>query len=337
MNSCQIRVLFLSKRLGTLSILVALVGLLLPSFLNWVAADEPPVWKFDFRDVFYDIAFPDGKNGVIVGAHGRVLISHDRYRNLWSPRDSGTRKLLTCLSFVDERNGWAAGHGGVIVHTEDGGKTWEVQRKPSRENQPLFDIQFVSRDVGYTCGSYDTFLKTTDGGKTWKKLPTGLDNIYNGLVFLDEDNGFLVGEFGTVLRTRDGGLSWEQLDLGQDEVSFFGLVLLTPQKILVHGISGKIMRSEDGGRTWEDVSVKDCDQSLFRSAAQGDEVVIVGRSGTLFTSTDGGKTFLRRIDEDLTSFAGVCPHPEGGFVCVGERGKIFRIPSSLKKHDEDAS
>ena len=178
---------------------------------------------------FYDIAFLNEETAVIVGARGRVLVSHPKYTNLWSPRDSGTKELLTCLSFVDEKNGWAAGHGGVILHTEDGGNTWRIQRESSPENNPLFDIQFLSPSVGYACGAYDTFLKTTDGGKTWTLTAPGSDYIYNGLAFLDEETGYLVGEFGTVLRTRDGGNSWEKLDLGGYEGSLFGITLLSPQ------------------------------------------------------------------------------------------------------------
>jgi len=306
------------------------------SFLaSWAFAEMTPVWTFDFRDVFYDIAFLNEEAAVVVGARGRVLVSHEKYRNLWSPRDSGTKDLLTCVSFVDARRGWAAGHGGTIIHTDDGGQTWQVQRESSTENQPLFDIQFLSPNVGYACGAYDTFLKTTDGGKTWTRSAPGLDNVYSGLAFLDEATGYLVGEFGTVLRTRDGARSWETLDLGGYQGSMFGITLLSPQEILVYGISGKIFRSEDGGGRWEDVSAENT-QSLFRGAASGDNVVLVGASGCLLVSTDGGRTFLKRGDEDFTTFAGVCAHPPKGFVCVGERGKILHLQVSAMTQQEDA-
>ena len=311
------------------------LSFLLPAFLLlalcrtlWVSADESPVWTFDFRDVFYDIAFLNKDTAVVVGARGRVLVSHPKYANLWSPRDSGTKELLTCLSFADERRGWAAGHGGVIIHTDDGGQTWKVQREPSSENQPLFDIQFLNPRVGYACGAYDTFLKSTDGGKTWSLSSPGSDNIYNSLVFRDEETGYLVGEFGTVLMTTDGGASWERLALNGFEGSLFGITLLPPETILVYGIAGNVFRSENGGRHWTEVSA-DQDKSLFRGAAHGEAVVLVGASGARLVSTDGGRTFLNRVDEDFTSFAGVGAHPGGGFVCVGEWGKIvhLRVPA----------
>ena len=301
--------------------LFLVILLLAPGIPSRVSADESPVWTFDFRDVFYDIAFLNQESAVIVGARGRILLTHPNHPGLWSPRDSGTKELLTCLSFVDAKNGWAAGHGGIIVHTEDGGNTWRIQRESSPENHPLFDIQFLSPRVGYACGAYDTFLKTTDGGKTWALSAPGSDYIYSALAFIHEETGYLVGEFGTVLRTRDGGNSWEPLDLGGYEGSLFGITLLSPEKILVYGIAGKVMRSEDGGLHWVDVSPAQ-DKSLFRGAFQGETVVLVGGTGTLLISTDGGKTFRVTVDKDFISFAGVGAHPKGGFVCLGDRGKI---------------
>ncbi len=315
-------------------VLAALLVLLcIPS---WASSDESPIWTFDFRDVFYDIAFLNEEVAAIVGARGRVLVSHPKYPNLWSPRDSGTKQLLTCLSFVDDRRGWAAGHGGIIVHTADGGNTWQIQRASSAENQPLLDIQFLSPEVGYACGAYDTFLSTADGGKTWTLSAPGSDNIYNSLAFLDEENGYLVGEFGTVLRTTDGGKSWEQLDLGGFQGSLFGITLLSPQSILVYGIAGKVLRSEDGGRQWQDVSA-DQAKSLFRGAVNGEKVVLVGASGTRLVSEDGGKTFTKNLDKDFISFAGVGAHPRGGFVCLGERGKIdlLQIPGEKQEESVD--
>ena len=313
-----------SARAGCTASLLLVVAILFcaPLLPSIAMAEESPFWKFDFWDVFYDIAFLDDQTAVIVGAQGRILVSHEKYKNLWSPRDSGTRALLTCVSFVDEKRGWAAGQGGIVIHTDDGGQTWQVQRELSSDNQPLFSIQFLSPWMGYACGAYDTFLKTTDGGKSWSLTCPGNDYSYNDLAFLDESTGYIVGEFGTVMRTTDGGASWQTLDLGEAyEGTLFGITLLSRQEILVFGIAGKIMRSEDGGTRWVDVSA-DQDKSLFRGAADGEKVVLVGASGTILVSTDGGKTFVKRLDPDFTSFAGVRAHPRGGFVCVGERGTI---------------
>jgi photosystem II stability/assembly factor-like uncharacterized protein len=305
-----------------MSILAGLMLLAAPA--RSADGPEEPVWTFDFRLTFTDVTFRNTRNAVIVGSRGTILTSHERYPNLWSPRDSGTKELLTCVSFADDRHGWAAGHRGIILQTEDGGKSWRIQRPAADENQPLFDIQFVSAQTGFACGAYDTFLRTADGGANWTRIPTGSEFVYSDLAFRDAQEGYLVGEFGTVLHTTDAGDSWEKFDLGGRAGSLFGIALVSPQDLLVFGIAGKIYRSGDGGRNWESVP-SGVYTSLFRAAVKGNEVILVGASGGILCSTDGGRSFFKRIDKDMTGFAGVCLHPGGGFLCAGETGKIFRL------------
>ena len=317
-----------SRYLGTAAFFVLLLcfASLLPVFASsdQETGQQAPVWMFDYRDTFYDIAFLNRQKAVIIGARGTILATHGTYQNLWSPRDSKTKELLTSLSFIDEKQGWAAGHGGVIVHTKDGGETWEVQRPGSPDNLPLFDIQFVSPKVGYACGAYDTLLKTIDGGQSWLSQPTGLDNIYNGLFFHDAKNGFLVGEFGTVLQTTDGGQSWIQMNMGDYQGSLFGIIFLSPEKALAYGISGKLFISDDAGANWRTIDTEAKD-ALFMAAAVGDDVVVVGRCGAVLISDDGAMSFRKKYESDNMSLAGISAHPNGGFVAVGEFGKILNI------------
>ena len=282
------------------------------------------IWMFDFRDTFYDVEFLKGREAVIVGDRGHILVSHEKYPNLWALHEQPSRELLTCVSFVDVRNGWAAGHGGIIIHSADGGRSWKVQRPPDTDNQPLFDIQFVSEKIGFACGASDSFLKTEDGGASWRELPPGEEVTYNSLGFLDAQSGYLVGEFGTVLSTADGGTSWQKLDLADYQGSLFGVQLLSARTLLVFGIAGRLMRSDDGGGQWTQIP-SGTRSSLFRAAAHGDEVVVVGASGAILYSRDGGRSFQLVNEKEFTTFAGVSAHPDGGFLCVGERGSIYRF------------
>ncbi|HEX5707189.1 MAG TPA: hypothetical protein VFX96_07830, partial [Pyrinomonadaceae bacterium] len=36
-------------------------------------------------------------------------------------------KDLNAVYFADSKRGWAAGDGGLVIHTEDGGRTWTRQ------------------------------------------------------------------------------------------------------------------------------------------------------------------------------------------------------------------
>lgn len=310
-----------------LAISVCLASILaVPAF----ARQQDPVWMLNFRDTFLDIACLDQQKAVVVGDRGQILITHGTYKNLWAPRDSKTKEMLTSVSFVDDMHGWAAGHGGIIIHTEDGGENWEVQREPSPHNLPLFDIQLLPGNVGYASGAYDTVLKTTDGGKTWNPLPTGNDNIYNGLFFHDAENGFLLGEFGTLLKTSDGGHSWKQVDIGDYQGSLFGITFLSDETAVAYGINGKLIISRDGGDSWADIPT-DTEEALYRADAKDGDVAIVGKSGVILHSDDGAKNFTKKSEPNNYSFAGVCAHAEGGFIAVGEFGTILNIETLLNE------
>jgi photosystem II stability/assembly factor-like uncharacterized protein len=285
---------------------------------------KEPIYTFDHRDLFFDITTINKNRAVIAGLHGRILVSHSRYNNLWSPRDSKTKEALTCLSFIDGKNGWAAGHGGVVIRTSDGGETWTVLREGSVDNQPLLDLQFVSINVGYACGAYDTILKTTDGGRTWQNLRTGLDIIHNTLAFYNENTGFLAGEFGTILKTVNGGFSWTKMNTNGFKGTFNGINIMPSGKIIAYGMKGKILMSYNGGLSWNDIKSGTI-ESLFRAAFSGKDVAIVGRQGVVLLSNDEGKSFSVKLEEDLTAFSGVCAYPGGGFLCVGEMGTIYKV------------
>ena len=312
----------LSIRATLLAISMCLASILLtvPVF----SMQQAPVWMFNYKDLFLDIACINEQQAVVVGDRGQILVTHGTYKNLWAPRDSKTTEMLTSVSFIDDKHGWAAGHGGIIIHTKDGGENWEVQRESSPQNLPLFDIQFVSKNIGYASGAYDTLLKSVDGGKSWSSIPTGTDVIYNGLFFHDAENGFLLGEFGSLLKTSDGGESWKQMNIGDYQGSLFGITFLSRQKALAYGISGKLLVSHDAGENWTDTPTG-TKEALFRAAAKGDDVVIVGKSGVILLSNDGAKSFTKQFEPDNYSFAGVCADAGEGFVAVGEFGNILGI------------
>jgi hypothetical protein len=51
----------------------------------------------------------------------------------WTVQISGTRAQLRKIWFVDDRQGWAVGDSGVVLHTEDGGRSGvcEVPSRPT--------------------------------------------------------------------------------------------------------------------------------------------------------------------------------------------------------------
>lgn len=125
------------------------------------------------------------------------------------------------VHFIDAKEGWTVGDEGLILHSIDGGKTWEEQTSGTKAS--LRGVTFLDESTGwivgreekpYGGGSVGVVLFTRDGGITWQRL---LDNALPGLNavrFTDAKTGFLMGDgldpFSSGLfRTTDGGRSWD--------------------------------------------------------------------------------------------------------------------------------
>jgi photosystem II stability/assembly factor-like uncharacterized protein len=108
-----------------------------------------------------------GSRIVAVGDHGTVLLSDDAGRTYRQAREVPTRILLTSVCFVDDQQGWAVGHWGVVLQTRDGGETWKLLRQDTSVDQPLFSVYFTDRSNGLTAGLWSLVLRTTDGGSSW--------------------------------------------------------------------------------------------------------------------------------------------------------------------------
>ena len=69
------------------------------------------------------------------------------------------------ISMPDSQHGWIVGRYGLVLHTEDGGKTWNQQQTGTAK--ALTGVSFVDRTHGFCVGSGGTILVTADGGRSW--------------------------------------------------------------------------------------------------------------------------------------------------------------------------
>ena len=63
---------------------------------------------------------------VAVGERGHIIYSDSNCEE-WSQADVPVSITLTAVYFPSKKDGWAVGHDGVVLHTEDGGQKWEKQ------------------------------------------------------------------------------------------------------------------------------------------------------------------------------------------------------------------
>ena len=127
-------------------------------------------------------------------------------------------KNLRAVYFSDAWNGWAAGDGGTLLHTIDGGKEWNSLRGGVGKNYDAQRIFFMNENRGWMLGEMrekssneatSVLMATEDGGQIWQHI--ALPNV-TSFFFVNEKNGFAVGRKATLLKSNDGGLQWKTVE-----------------------------------------------------------------------------------------------------------------------------
>jgi photosystem II stability/assembly factor-like uncharacterized protein len=274
------------------------------------------------RGLLLDIAYT-GQRLIAVGERGNIVASRDGIR--WAQVAVPVRSTLTGVSFVDDKNGWAVGHDATIIHTADGGQTWNLQSFKPELLKPLHDVFFLDTMHGYAFGAFGLFFSTSDGGKNWSRVeaPTILEDGYhlNGMTRLKDGAVLIVGESGLLGLSRDG-TTWERLP-SPYEGSFFGAVARGDKGAMVFGLRGNAYVSDDvRSGQWRKVNLATI-SSIFGGAPMSDgSIVLAGADAVVLT------VLADETVERVVTFAGVASSGTisgivrwpGGLMTVGESG-----------------
>ena len=267
-----------------------------------------------------------GKRVVAVGDHGVVLLSDDG-AHFRQAKAVPVRSMLTSIQFLDARRGYAAGHDGVLLGTQDGGDSWTLLRVTPGQEQPILSLHFDSSEHGFAVGLYGWAIETHDGGRSWTERPIGSgDNADRHLyhVFASQRGTLLVaGEAGTVYRSTDGGANWNPVAVGGKGSLWHGAAL-ADGSLLVCGMRGHLYRSLDDGQTWLALYAGSS-ESLTGIAQQADgSVLVAGMSGTVLRSTDGGATFTLAQRPDREPLTAILATGASSPVLLSLAGLITR-------------
>jgi photosystem II stability/assembly factor-like uncharacterized protein len=259
------------------------------------------------------------------------------------------------VRFVDERVGWAVGHMGVILKTENGGRRWTLQwdgvraaaalmaaagtderlRRDAQRlvddgpDKPFFDVDATDPRHAVVVGAYGLAFVTNDGGGHWMPLPTAAANphgLHMYAVRLVGDRLFIAGEQGLLLRSSDAGASFATLP-SPYRGSFLGLLPTRSGALLAYGLRGSAYRSADGGEHWDklDLGTAATLQAGYERAA--DEIVLMTQAGALFASRDDGRSFASpKSPAGALPAAGLAVAPDGAWVLASLRGTRRAAP-----------
>jgi photosystem II stability/assembly factor-like uncharacterized protein len=303
-----------------------------------------------------------GQRVVAVGARGHIVYSDDG--NTWRQAEVPSSTDLVAVAFPGEKRGWAVGHGGVVLHTEDGGQTWvrqldglqaarlavEAYAKSDAEHvpesvlrqakgqlqdaeagaaSPLLDLCFQSEQVGFVVGAFNRIFRTQDGGKTWAPWMARIDNPQELNLYAIRGHGeerFIVGEQGMVWRLDAQTQRFVAVPTPY-KGTLFGAVV-TRSSVLVFGMNGTAFRSTNRGQSWEKVSIASRAGLVSGDASPDGEIVLANVAGEVLRSKDDGKTFtIVKTEGSMPSYFGVARGAQGRVSVVGIEGvRVLTLP-----------
>jgi len=270
-----------------------------------------------------------GQRIVAVGDHGVVLLSDDQGKTFRQAKVVPTRATQNAVSFVDDKEGWAVGHLGVVLHTVDGGETWTMQRDDLSSDRPLFTVWFKDSKLGFAGGLWGLLLKTTNGGNSWEevKLPVAPDrkkadkNLF-ALFSNKKGDLFIAAERGTVFKSKDGGQTWKEIVTGNPGTLWTG-VALKSGTLIVAGLRGRILRSEDGGEHWSEVDSGTKSSLTGITESIDGRILAVGLDGVSLQSANDGRSFsLSSRPDRMALTAVVSSTQQGEPVVFSENGPV---------------
>jgi photosystem II stability/assembly factor-like uncharacterized protein len=281
------------------------------------------------RSALLDVALA-GVRLVAVGERGHVLLSDDAGTTWRQAKAVPTRTTLTCVHATDAQTLWAAGHGGVILRTADGGEQWTLAHGQADGPDVLLALRVEPDGRGLAVGGFGAALATSDAGKTWqtRTLVEGeMGERHLNRLFVSSAGTWLVAaEGGHVLRSTDRGATWAAIKTPYAGSLWSGLEL-PGGVLLAGGMRGNIVRSSDDGATWKHLPVPGAGSLTGATlTAEGADArpLFVGVDGTVVLGDAAGEQFrLQRLDDRATLTAVV--RASGGGVVAASAGGMRRI------------
>jgi parallel beta-helix repeat protein len=285
-----------------------------------------------------------GDDNLIVGnwAHDNTLDIADLGKgNLW--------RKNTYTPGVGWAIGWDNTDAAAIVHTTDGGLTWQAQVDSSAwPSMHGNDISAVDDQTAWAAlgnqisgETQRAILHTTDGGATWvaQTIPTGVVGEIQGVKGLSRTEAWAASLSGTILHTTDGGVTWNvvphptvpMIQVNRIDALSDGNIWVAD--VTRPGGEGYMIHSSDNGLTWRQEHLPDVYFGAGPLAVSAYSSMVawgaVNGLEDLWRTVDGGdqwlKVFATGMSNDFDDLCAVGAEAVWGVMNQGLSGKIYRV------------
>jgi photosystem II stability/assembly factor-like uncharacterized protein len=322
-------------------------------------AQQPAVKSMKVAESLLQDITRVGDRLVAVGERGHIIWSDNNGKS-WQQADVPTRQMLNAVFFISPDKGWAVGHDGLILVTQDGGQTWAIQldglkfmRQQSAEQRPVFEAELEqlqsalevaksALEAAEAAGKEDI----TAEENALNELDDKVDSVQDALDdaeaaaqdtvapplmdiwFADENAGFAVGAFGQFLKTTDGGATWESIarSIDNEDRNHLNGITGRGNVLFIAAEAGKIYRSTDAGASWTLLPSPDPENGSFFTVTligEGRQAMVLGLRGAIYRTNDLGATWKMAEENLHKNMNGV--FSAGDLVlAVGNDGALLR-------------
>ena len=144
-----------------------------PLVVNAAASKQWRQIKVPFEDTVYDIDFDSPTHGYIVGARGSFAETNDGGLT-WEPRSFSNLDAEEEITYrfqtvsFENGEGWVLGKPTLLLHTKDGGKSWErIPLSPKLPGEPT-GILATGPNSAEMITSSGAVYTTENAGRNWK-------------------------------------------------------------------------------------------------------------------------------------------------------------------------
>ncbi|MEI6172471.1 MAG: YCF48-related protein [Bacteroidota bacterium] len=265
------------------------------------------------------------KNGWLfaVGLNGTIIKSVNQGES-WQkvPLETGFDTIhLNDVVFYNNDTGYIAGNHHTILRSTNGGSSWQlISHDTTGYGFPFWTISWLSSRVAFATGPEFGLSKTTDGGFTWQYISLGGTKYVYSACFLNPDSGFCAGikpsgtgYTGFISKTTNGGITWTDAEVPANS-NYNHIDFISANTGYVLG-DGQLYKTPDAGFSWIKVSDTVLNPVSCLRFGSGSNGIAVGNWGNIFSTTDGGNTWLSHRKGMDTELLGILfPSSDTGYM-----------------------
>jgi photosystem II stability/assembly factor-like uncharacterized protein len=279
-----------------------------------------------------DLAFTDGRHGFLVGSNRLILETDDggaswQERELDLPAEENFR--LISIDFSGDE-GWIVGQPGLLLHSSDGGRSWSRLFLDTKLPGEPYLITALGRSRAELATTVGAVYRTSDAGNSWQSEVEDAAGAVRDLRRSPDGRYVSVSSLGNFFATWNPGDSvWTPHQrVSSQRLQSMGFQPEGGLWMLARGAQLRFNADPADPESWSKpvIPITNGYGYLDMAWAPDGSIWTGGGSGTLISSSDGGRTWTKDPvgARQPTNFSRIAFLADGKGFVLGERGSLLR-------------